>query len=89
MMSCLFLAALRSVDLLALLCVVFSCVFVTFPYGVSGQFWYLIISIPDLYLLLYFVDRTTFASLEENGWGLLGYPILLSLSPSLSEVFRH
>ena len=41
-------------DLLALLCVVFPCVFVTFPYGVSGQVWYLIVSIPDLCLLLYF-----------------------------------
>ena len=38
-------------DLLALLCVMFSCVFVTFPYGVSGQVWYLIVSIPDFCLL--------------------------------------
>ena len=41
-------------DLLALLCVVFSCVFVTFPCGAMGQVWYLIISIPDLSLLPYF-----------------------------------
>ena len=27
--------------------VVFSCVFVTFLYGVQGQVWYFIISIPD------------------------------------------
>ena len=32
----------------------FSCVFVTFPYGVPGYVWYLIVSIPDLCLLLYF-----------------------------------
>ena len=25
-----------------------SCLFVTFPFGVSGQVWYLIVSIPDL-----------------------------------------
>ena len=31
----------------------FSCVFVTFPYGALGQAWYLIVSIPDLYLLPY------------------------------------
>ena len=31
-----------------------SCVFVTFPYGVLGQVWYLIVSIPDLCLLSYF-----------------------------------
>ena len=41
-------------DQLALLCVMFSCVFVTFPYGVPGQVWYLIISIPDL-CLFYFL----------------------------------
>ena len=35
-------------DLLALWCVVFSCVVVTFPYGILGQRWYLIVSIPDL-----------------------------------------
>ena len=37
----------ESADLLAVLCVMFSCVFVTFPYGVSGQVWYLIVSIPE------------------------------------------
>ena len=39
-------------DILALLCVMFPCVFVTFQYGVSGKMWYLILSIPDLCLLL-------------------------------------
>ena len=38
-------------DLLALLFVIFL---VTFPYCVLGQVWYLIVSIPDLYLLPYF-----------------------------------
>ena len=42
-------------DLLALLYMMFSCVFVTFPYGVSGQVWYFIVLIPDLCFLLYFV----------------------------------
>ena len=54
MMSCLFLAALQSPALKRLLCVMFPCVFVTFPYGVFGQVWYLVVSIPDIYLLLYF-----------------------------------
>ena len=31
----------------------FSCVFVTYPYVVLGQVWYLIVWIPDLYLLPY------------------------------------
>ena len=33
--------------------VVFNCVFVTFPYGILGQVWYLIVSIPDLCHLSY------------------------------------
>ena len=39
--------------LMALLCVVFCCNFVTFPFGVLGQVWYLIVSISDLCLLTY------------------------------------
>ena len=31
-----------------------SCAFATFPYGVLGKVWYLIVSIPDLCLLSYF-----------------------------------
>ena len=58
MLSSLFLADFWSpagkglADLLALLYVMFS--FVTFPYGVLGQKWYLIVLIPDLCLLSYF-----------------------------------
>ena len=40
-------------DLLALLYVIFSCVFVTFPNGVLCRVWYLIVSICDIYLLSY------------------------------------
>ena len=40
-------------DILALLFVMFPCVFVDFPYGVPGQVWYLIVSIPDLCLPRY------------------------------------
>ena len=47
-------ASRERADLLALLCVMFSGVFVTFPYGVMGQVWYLIISIPDRFLCPYF-----------------------------------
>ena len=46
----------ESANLLVLLSVMFPCVFVTFPCGVLGQVWYLIVSIPDLYLPTYF-DR--------------------------------
>ena len=36
-----------------LLFVVFNCVFVTFPCGILGQVWYLIVSFPGLCLLSY------------------------------------
>ena len=42
-------------DLLALFCVMFSCAFVTFPYGVLSQVLYLIVFIPGICLLSYFV----------------------------------
>ena len=52
-LSCLFLAALwwERADLLTLLYMMISCVFITSPYGVLGQVWYLIVLIPDLCLL--------------------------------------
>ena len=37
-----------------LLFVMFHCVFVTFPCGILGQVWYLIVSIPDFCRLSYF-----------------------------------
>ena len=46
-------------DLLALLYVMFPCVFVTFPYRVLGQVGYLIVSIPDIYILPYFETTKT------------------------------
>ena len=54
MLSCLSIAALWLSAGLALLCVMFYCVFVTFPFGVLCQVWYLTVSIPDLCLLTYF-----------------------------------
>ena len=48
------ITCLERAGLMALLCVMFPHVFITFPNGVSGQVWYLIESILDLCLLLYF-----------------------------------
>ena len=53
MLSCLLIAAFvvtcwERANLLALLYVMFSCVFITFPCGFLGQVWYLIVLIPDL-----------------------------------------
>ena len=68
------------IGLLALLCVMFSFVFVTLPCGVLGQVWYLIVSISDLCLLSYF-------SLQKNKgevkirWGEAG------LSPPLKYFY--
>ena len=42
---------MKGADLLDILCV-FSMYFVTFPYGVLGQVWYLFVSIRGLCLLL-------------------------------------
>ena len=59
MLSRLFIAALwspagRGLTSL-LLFVMFSCTFVTFPCGILGQVWYLIVLIPDLCPLSYFL----------------------------------
>ena len=48
--TCVFLAALWSPAGKVFSC---FCGFVTFPYGVLGQVWYLIVSIPELCLLPY------------------------------------
>ena len=41
-------------DLLALLCVVFSSVFIMSKYGILGQVWYLILLISNICSSLYF-----------------------------------
>ena len=46
--------------------VMFNCVFVTFPYGVLGQVWCLIVSIPDLCHLSYF-HKLPLLIVSENG----------------------
>ena len=50
---CLVVTCWERADLLALVCDVY-CSFVTFPCGILGQMWYLIVSIPDLGHLSYF-----------------------------------
>ena len=56
MLSCPFIAALWSPAGKGLTFVMFNCVFVTFPCGILGQVWYLIVSISDLCHLSYFVE---------------------------------
>ena len=52
---CLVVTCWESADLLALVFDV--CVFVTFPCGILVKEWYLIVSIPDLCHLSYFLHR--------------------------------
>ena len=52
-----------------LLFVLFNCVFVTFPFGILGQVWYVIASIPDL-CHLSFIDierAVTFFFIKLDG----------------------
>ena len=41
--------------------VVSNCEFITFPIGILGQVWYLIVSIPDFCTLTYFFKNKTFS----------------------------
>ena len=50
---CLVVTCWEKADLLALVGD-FDCNFVTFPCGILGQVWYLIVSFPDLCRLSYF-----------------------------------
>ena len=50
---CLVVTCWERVDPLARVCDVQLC-FVTFPFGILVQVWYLIVSIPDLFRLSYF-----------------------------------
>ena len=59
MLSRLFIAALWSpADLLALVGDVY-CIFATFPCGIPGQVWSLIVSLTDLCPISYFKDQTS------------------------------
>ena len=50
---CLVVTCWERADLLALVGDVY-CIFVTLPYGILGQVWYLIVSFPDVCCLSYF-----------------------------------
>ena len=58
-------------DLLALVCYVY-CDFVTFPFGILGQVWYLIASTPDPCCLSYLV----FIALGMTAAGFVAYMFL-------------
>ena len=82
-------------ELLTLLCVMFYCVFVTFPCGVLDQVWCLIVSIPDLCLLSYFymikkkhiVMFDLYIHILSAHFLILGYELLSVLSFSPKGIF--
>ena len=49
--------------------VMVNCVFVTFPCGIMGQVWYLIVLISDLCHLSYFVHYMGMDRLKPVFWG--------------------
>ena len=80
--GCLVVTCWESADLLALF-VMFNCTFVTFPCGILGQVWYLIVSISDLCPLPYFAreyfrDRLQIRKTPRNnpGYGTLNMSVL-------------
>ena len=58
---CFVVTCWEKADLLALVCGVWLCV-CQFPIGILGWVWYLIVSIPDLCTLTYFIQE----SVTEN-----------------------
>ena len=80
-------------NLLALLCVMFYCGFVTFPCCVLGQAWKLIVSFPYLCLLTYFKSSNrcifkekAYLSLQFS-FTFRGVSILLYNGKTASECF--
>ena len=53
---CLVVTCWERAELFVLVCDVY-CDFVTFPFGILGQVWYLVVSIPDPYCLSYLKNR--------------------------------
>ena len=65
-LCCLVVTCWERADLFALVCDVYL-YFVTFSCGILGQVWYLVVSIPDLCRLSYFVTFFEISSLHSNG----------------------
>ena len=73
--------------------VMFNCVFVTFPCGILGQVWYLIVSIPDHAVFLTLLSGWNLLQLSQIWVGNQLGPFSLSHSsfpsPSLWEESKH
>ena len=60
---------------------VYNCEFVTFNFGILGQVWYLIVSIPDLCTLTFF--DSVIVKLEEVRDTLKSLPVDKAVGPDL------
>ena len=72
--SCLMVTSRENLYLLARVCDVY-CEFITFPFGILGQVWYLIVSIPDPCCLSYFnvqnftiIEKILHGSPQDAKW---------------------
>ena len=87
---CLVATCWAGVDLVTLVGDVY-CIFVTFPCGILGQVWYLIVSFPDLCLLSSFVYHP---SMSHWAWGIsflfkTSFPYTCSIITVNSEIFAR
>ena len=86
---CLVVTCWEGADLLAPVCDVSLC-FVTFPCGILGQVWYLIVSIPDLCPLSYCVICIILQNIRCSFLSLFDYYMtLLILQNTLIYKFQH
>ena len=56
--------------------VVSKCEFGPFPIGIQGQVWYLIVSIPDLCTLTYFVSTKIYDKRDDYDFEIVNFPFL-------------
>ena len=80
---------LERTDLFVFLYVMFSCVFVTFQYGVLSHVWYLIVSIPDLCILPHCVFVTFQYGVLSHVWYLIVSIPDLCILPHLNKILKR
>ena len=60
--------------------------FVSFPFGILGQMWFLIVSIPDLCCLSCFNEKAGYRiSLKTDPWGTQDYLVQIILVSEYSS----
>ena len=72
-------------DLLALLCVMISCVFVTFPCGILGRVWYLIAWTPDICISLNFYTHNGNKNISYEPWHEISNNVVCATSKASDQ----